>query len=55
MIVEREIERSARMARRAERDIYDKILVGAILMLAAEVLGPIPLIGRVVSLLGLVL
>lgn len=38
-----------------DRDIYDKILLGAVLMLAAEVLGPVPLLGPIIRLAGLIL
>jgi K+-transporting ATPase A subunit len=43
------------MKRRSEGDIYDKILVGAILMLAAEMFAPIPLVGPILQIFGMVL
>ena len=43
------------MKRRSDRKIYDKLLVGAILMLAAEVLGPVPLLGPIIEFMGIVL
>ena len=43
------------MRRRKDSDIYDRIAMGALLMLAAEILGPVPLIGAVIELIGFVL
>lgn len=43
------------MARRSNSSIYDKLLVGAVLMLAAEFLGPVPLIGPIIQIVGMVL
>ncbi len=37
------------------RGVFDRILYGAILMLASELLGPVPVLGAVLEFVGFVL
>ncbi|GEM_PF-2741929 len=39
----------------AKRTIYDKLVLGAVFMLAAEILAPVPLVGPIIELMGFVL
>ncbi len=43
------------MKMRTEKSIYDKLLVGALLLIASEILAPVPLAGPLIEMLGIVL
>lgn len=43
------------MKKRAGKSIYDKILLGALFMIAAEILEPIPVLGAILKIVGFVL
>ena len=43
------------MKKRTDNTIYDKILIGAILLIAAEVLAPVPFLGPIIQIMGIVL
>ena len=43
------------MKKRTDKNLYDKLLVGAILMLAAEVFAPVPVLGPILGIIGIIL